>query len=376
MWGCKQRCGGGDDNEDTVVAGSDGFQSSLRRNDGSPSKGKGRTTPASSSPLGLAGCCAVTHDVNEAPGPFEEKLDSRIEKSPVPRVTDEISEGGAAEEKTPQRADDNGAEDEQEQLPVWGCCGLCSESRLATDAQLLQDTTWCSYCICCGCGSDPRGGTCHSKCTCVFCTFECQPAVWETADGVCNHVQTCCFCTKLVQLPPREGTPLCMLCGMKFGALQPGNEIQRRHKEMEKERCTNVDDLPFDFWDWALFEQFPLCYYRVCGCIGHPSFMDPLQVNSKCGGCKCRCGGYVPVNEDGINGQSGICHNICSIGHCRSQAKVPPISAADGNPICACGGWRFRKTIEQRRERKQKAKAARVSKVPVQEIMQERRPSI
>mmetsp|Transcript_110982 Transcript_110982/g.312892 ORF Transcript_110982/g.312892 Transcript_110982/m.312892 type:complete len:409 (+) Transcript_110982:87-1313(+) len=266
----------------------------------------------------------------------------------------------------PQRLPTDSKESEQPIDPFipLGCCDLCPGRKPDSEYEVLQNTWWVWYAVCCGGGFHEKLGSVYMASHCLCFGWVCEPAQASGADvdgdghndGMFGCVHTMCCCSSLMQWPPRAGAPYCMVCSQSLGMV-PEKKAPRRRPEAiydpEQPAAVSIskkDDVAsasvtspqFNFWDFVLYEQWVPLYMLCAGCACHDTFMDVSRTFMKCYGWTCRCGVDLPKGDDGFC-DKGCCSHLCSCYRMRGHVHVPPKEPRDGNPILACWGKRLRK---------------------------------
>merc|ERR1712107_847348 len=63
----------------------------------------------------------------------------------------------------------------EEEIVQLGCCYLCPGVHPLDVYEVVGETTWMTYCICCGWGSAPRLGGCWLRLTGLGCAYNLEP---------------------------------------------------------------------------------------------------------------------------------------------------------------------------------------------------------
>jgi hypothetical protein len=201
--------------------------------------------------------------------------------------------------------------------------------------KILDDTFWCVYCCCEGCGLGPvkEPALCASemKNLCVHST--CVTADIMADDGLCGCVAVEGAMTSQCQLPPLANAPKCLCCNIP---LAPGNPSGK-----DPQGIFDYSTIFGGTW-WTIY----------CGCCGYG--LNGLQAGGRpifAMTEKCLiCRGSVALEDNnwpgagkGMTGcKQGTCiegDDVCGSGFgknlcCVGQMQLPPAPKAPLIAIC------------------------------------------
>jgi len=210
----------------------------------------------------------------------------------------------------------------------------------ASVRDVLDETCWCWYCACQGCGfrlQDPTHPRC--ECDCVGCRSLLQGIPFGS-EGCCQcvHVLGCCTC--ISEFPAEERSACCLLCGDPCFEYCPrqmrccGAKPKKAHGAGgaagggggggHEAGGTKYEEL---------FHHGDTCF---CCCIGVGQCCVPdCDCRSSCCCVKCQNGLLMPTCA------RGCCNCLVTWAWCYGQVWMPP--QYHFNPGCALCGLRCRK---------------------------------
>lgn len=198
--------------------------------------------------------------------------------------------------------------------------------------EVLEDTWWCYYCFCygCGCMSEPTHPKCSCDCVCYRSMIEAIPCC---QDGCCQCVNHCVCCTCLAEFPAQERTPCCLWCGdpcLDYCPRQPklpGGK-DKAHGEPTKEHPEGKAPTLYQ----GIFFSHDTCF---CCCFGCGQCCVPDCQSHQAWCChRTECGCGMPSCEN------GCCNCLLTWANLYSQCWLPP--QYHFNPCCAICGLRCR----------------------------------
>jgi len=211
---------------------------------------------------------------------------------------------------------------------VQPCCQNCLlTGHLIDEPTIMSKGKWYCYCCCGGAGWVPETHSpfrCSTKCICV--EHVCQMVPVGDPEGFCSVVQTCCYCTPMLELPPPEGLPRCMCCGVLFGG------IKRTDVTHNKE--VTVEDDPISLFEHLVYNSTQLCFCSFCGCGVQPFFQEFYDAYFKCFCCRYSTKTLAPCEAEEVS----FCRLLVNAGLCIGQCRFPCKLA--GSPVVACCGKR------------------------------------
>lgn len=227
------------------------------------------------------------------------------------------------------------------------CCSGESKAVYMDEVDVMKKAKWCMYCVCCGLGCSELTARFRCKYTCLFCTGSCQGAEFmEELDGLCSCVWSWCCCHMMSQLPFREDSPHCTLCGGHFFGWHHHHR-KREERKQTKDAHEAHASMPYDH---MVHNEFNPLYILCCGF----SVVEPeLVIDNMCKCCCCRhgCQLVLPPEEWA---DCELCLCLFSCVTCHFHCRVPP--QIQENPICGCCGKKLRrKHIARMVEREGKA---------------------
>jgi len=196
--------------------------------------------------------------------------------------------------------------------------------------QVLEDTCWCWYCFCQGCGY--MGQPAHPKCTCDTCVCKslCETVPCCSA-GCCQCVNMVGCCTCMSEFPPQESP--CVLCWgdpcLDFCPRQP--KCCKRKQKRTTQLYGDHDEAPSKASKYtSVFHAHDACFCCCCGC-GNCGVIDCCEFEKSCCCHRCECG-LVP---DCCNCS---CNCLATCATLYGQCWCPPKKRF--NPCCALCGVR------------------------------------
>eukprot|EP00929_Paragymnodinium_shiwhaense_P017359 TRINITY_DN1264_c0_g1_i2.p1 TRINITY_DN1264_c0_g1~~TRINITY_DN1264_c0_g1_i2.p1 ORF type:complete len:221 (-),score=62.69 TRINITY_DN1264_c0_g1_i2:279-941(-) len=178
-------------------------------------------------------------------------------------------------------------------------------------ATIFNDTKWCYYMLCSGCGIGPMSPLVASdeKMLCIHGT--CSTANIGGEDGFCYQISNCLCISEHFAIPPAQGTPPCICFNKWIGTT----------RETGQKSKTGI----FDF-DVFMKDTFWI-YYLFCMGVGINKMKGPLIQAEFKEICCAGSSGMVPPVEDGI-----FCSQLNTMLCAWAECQMPP---APGNPKCA-----------------------------------------
>lgn len=263
---------------------------------------------------------SLQHEI-EALQAFQEAKQPTLDLNDMHPTLDAPGQEGMDGEGKPAEYDDEGTNP---------CCIL--HGPRMDEETILKQGLWCCYCCCGGVGwLTETHSPCHCLCKSVCCQQTCEMTEHESREGICGSVQTCCYCTPIFQIPAPEGVPFCMCCSSIIGS------IKRTEKSHKKE--VTVEDDPLTLFEHVTYEQHQPCFCHWCGMGCQPFFQTVYDGYFKCLCCRYSAAVQPPCESEGLN----LCRLVVNAGLCVAQCRYP--FKFQGNPICACGGYRCKKHI-------------------------------
>lgn len=210
------------------------------------------------------------------------------------------------------------------------CCECPLSGPRLDERNIMSKGKWCCYCCCGGVGCIPWTKTkeddapCHCSTKCICVEHVCEMVEHDNLEGVCGSVQTCCYCTPMLQLPPPEGLPRCMCCGVIYGG------IKRTDATHNKE--VTVEDDPIALFEHVVYNHNQPCFCGFCGCGFQPFFQECYDAYFKCSCCRYSTKTLAPCEAEEVS----ICRLLLNAGLCIAQCRFPCKFA--GSPVVACCG--------------------------------------
>lgn len=213
--------------------------------------------------------------------------------------------------------------------------GFCSFGPRLSEDEMLNDTVWCAYCCCAGCGvaSCWQLRPCQCAYHCLCCSQVCESTACWGAGGPCKVMSDCLCCELLCQCPSRPGRPRCICCTTGCCGKVGGK--------------SNASDAGEDFeFDYVLESAggttpcFCCCCGSTCCLREKPSLFSPSPISGaeafaqhlyKCCCCESRC------SCTGLRCCAAVCSAWCCLSYCRLPAPPTP-----PNPCCALCSFRFK----------------------------------
>lgn len=220
------------------------------------------------------------------------------------------------------------------------CFGGCIYSPVANmnEVEVLKKAFWCTYCCCGGLGCHRWPAHLRLMCKCIACrqTFE-STDCHGVHDGLCTQAHTCCCCLSICHMPPRKGTPRCILCNETFcGYSEWGKDAGDDQEGAEHNVASDGMDARVGDLDHFLDETSVLCYSCCTGFSVVP-VCEAYHGKYKCCCCKCRFASACPCDGD------GCCNCLLTCWWCLAQSRFPPTLKPDLNPLIGCCGCKLRK---------------------------------
>jgi len=185
--------------------------------------------------------------------------------------------------------------------------------------ELMSNTCWLSYCLCCGTGCS----NCCDPCMLGTFKFLCCEGLFATApcygDEGCFHtLSKCCCLVNVGSFPPggggNDGVPCFACCNIRCGG-EDGQESISKYGQLVR-------------------DTFLCSHCLCCGC-GCSSPADPLFL----GTLKCCCLKTSFATSPACDEATGCCYTQSKCCCCITALTLPPGGGKnDGIPVLACCG--------------------------------------
>lgn len=187
--------------------------------------------------------------------------------------------------------------------------------------KIFNDTTWLAYLLCCGSGIGSFTPLVMSDQKQLCLHAQASTTDFGGEEGFCHRASTCICISDHCALPPAEGTPLCAICGKKFGGDDRAEGSKLYGNTFDKEK---------------LFGQ---CWLVYCFCGGASVHKPGATGQFIAASFKQLCCGGSQILEAPVS--NGVfCTNSSTFLCCWQECQMPP---HPGNPKVAICTWKLNK---------------------------------